>query len=99
MITGSRAAGKTTTAANQVEQIVALDQPGVAAAYRADPDAALRRAGRPILLDERQEVPEVLPAAKRVVDRDGTAGQFILTGSVRPNSSTRRGAALDGSSG
>ena len=83
MITGPRAAGKTTTAAQQVEQIVALDQPGVAAAYRADPDAALRRAGRPVLLDEWQEVPEVLPAVKRVVDRDGTAGQFILTGSVR----------------
>ena len=83
MITGPRAAGKTTTAAQQVEQIVALDQPGVAAAYRADPDAALRRAGRPVLLDEWQEVPEVLPAVKRVVDRDGTAGQFILAGSVR----------------
>jgi hypothetical protein len=34
MITGARAAGKTTTAAQHVEQIVRLDQPGVAAAYR-----------------------------------------------------------------
>jgi uncharacterized protein len=83
MITGARAAGKTTTATQHVEQIVRLDQPGVAVAYRADPDAALRRAARPVLLDEWQEVPEVLAAVKRSVDRDATPGQFVLTGSVR----------------
>ena len=53
MITGARATGKTTTAAQQAAQIDRLDQPGVAASYRADPDAALRRAARPLLLDER----------------------------------------------
>jgi len=83
MVTGPRASGKTTTAAQRVGQIVRLDQPGIAAAYRADPDAALRRATRPILLDEWQEVPEVLAAVKRSVDNDSTPGQFILTGSVR----------------
>ena len=57
MITGARAAGKTTTAAKHVARIVRLDEPGVAAAYRADPDAALRRTHRPVLLDEWQEVP------------------------------------------
>ena len=83
MITGARATGKTSTAARAVEQIVRLDEPGPAAAFRADPDAALRRATRPVLLDEWQEVPEILAAVKRAVDRDSTPGQFILTGSVR----------------
>ena len=83
MITGARAIGKTATASQHVTQIIRLDDPGVAAAYRADPDAALRRAARPVLLDEWQEVPGVLGAVKRVVDRDPTPGQFILTGSVR----------------
>lgn len=83
MITGPRASGKTTTAAQRVGQIVRLDQPGIAAAYRADPDAALRRATPPLILDEWQEVPEVLAAVKRSVDDDSTPGQFILTGSVR----------------
>lgn len=83
MITGPRAAGKTTTAANRANQIDRLDQPDVAAAYRADPDAALRRAARPVLVDEWQEVPEVLGAVKRVVDQDRTPGQILLTGSVR----------------
>lgn len=83
MINGARATGKTTTAAQHVAQVDRLDQPGVAAAYRADPDAALRRARRPVLLDEWQEVPEVLAAVKRLVDVDATPGQVVLTGSVR----------------
>jgi predicted AAA+ superfamily ATPase len=88
MITGARATGKTTTATHHVLQIDRLDQPGVAAAYRADPDAALRRAARPLLIDEWQEVPSVLAAVKRFVDLDGTPGQFILTGSVRADLQT-----------
>ncbi|WP_235022524.1 AAA family ATPase [Amycolatopsis alkalitolerans] len=36
-----------------------------------------------MLLDEWQEVPEVLAAAKRAVDRGAEAGSFILTGSGR----------------
>jgi len=83
VINGARAIGKTTTASRHVDQIVRLDDPGVAAGYRADPDAALRRATRPVLLDEWQEVPGVLGAVKRAVDREARPGQFILTGSVR----------------
>jgi len=88
MVNGARATGKTTTALQQVAQIDRLDQPGVAAAYRADPDSALRRASRPLLLDEWQEVPAVLAAVKRAVDADATAGQFVLTGSVRADLQT-----------
>lgn len=83
MVTGGRATGKTTSASRLASEIVRLDQPGVAEAFRADPDAALRRASTPMLLDEWQEVPEVLPAVKRAVDADGRPGQFLLTGSVR----------------
>ena len=88
MINGARATGKTTTALHHAAQIDRLDQPGIAAMYRADPDAALRRAARPLLIDEWQEVPAVLAAVKRVVDVDSTAGQFILTGSVRADLQT-----------
>ena len=83
MVNGARATGKTTTARQHVTNVLSLDIPAIATATRADPDAALRRAGRPVLLDEWQEVPEVLAAVKRVVDRDSTPGQFLLTGSVR----------------
>jgi predicted AAA+ superfamily ATPase len=83
MLVGPRAVGKTTTAARRAAQVDRLDVPDVASLYRADPDAALRRASRPLLIDEWQEVPEVLGAVKRAVDADRTPGQFILTGSVR----------------
>ena len=83
MITGARATGKTTTALQHTSSIARLDQPGIAAAFRTDPDAALRRAPKPLLVDEWQEVPEVLAAVKRAVDRDTAPGQFVLTGSVR----------------
>ncbi|MGL5865893.1 MAG: ATP-binding protein [Dermatophilaceae bacterium] len=83
MVVGPRAVGKTTTAARLAAQVDGLDVPDVASTYRADPDAALRRAQRPLLIDEWQEVPEVLPAVKRAVDRDRTPGQFLLTGNIR----------------
>ena len=60
LVTGPRAAGKTTTACRLAAEILRLDDPAVAAAVRADPDAALRRSAEPVLLDEWQEVPEVL---------------------------------------
>ena len=83
MVVGPRATGKTTSAARLAAEVDRLDMPDVAALYRADPDAALRRADRPLLLDEWQEVPEVLAAVKRAVDLDRTPGQFLLTGSIR----------------
>lgn len=83
MVNGPRGVGKTTTAARLAAEVVRLDQPGPAAAFRADPDAALRIRTEPVLLDEWQEVPEVLGAVKRAVDNDGRPGRFLLTGSVR----------------
>src|SRR5262249_4463816 len=83
MITGPRAAGKTTTAARHAATVVRLDRPAEAAAYRADPDVALRGLDEPVLLDEWQEVPEGLGAGKRAVDTGPRPGRFLVAGSVR----------------
>jgi predicted AAA+ superfamily ATPase len=83
LINGPRAVGKTTTARQLARDEVRLDQPSQAAAFRADPDAALRVRGEPLLIDEWQEVPSVLGAVKRAVDDDPRPGRFILTGSIR----------------
>jgi len=83
MVTGPRAAGKSTTAARHVATVVRLDRPAEAAIFRADPDVALRERDEPILLDEWQEVPAVLGAIKRAVDNDPRPGRFLLAGSVR----------------
>jgi predicted AAA+ superfamily ATPase len=87
LIVGPRAVGKTTTARRLAGAVVELDDPAQAAAFRADPTAALRAARRaargPLLLDEWQEVPDVLAAVKRAVDQGVEPGAFIITGSVR----------------
>lgn len=83
LVNGPRAAGKTTTARRHAASVVRLDSEAQAAAFRADPDAALRDREEPVLLDEWQEVPGVLGAVKRAVDDNTRPGRFILTGSVR----------------
>ncbi len=83
MVTGPRAAGKTTTAGRHAADVAHLDRPREAAAFLADPDVALSEYEEPTLLDEWQEVPSILGAVKRAVDRDPRPGRFVLTGSVR----------------
>lgn len=83
LLVGPRAAGKTTTATRLAATVVRLDRPAEAEAFRADPDAALRGAEEPLILDEWQAVPAVLGAVKRSVDQDPRPGRYVLTGSVR----------------
>ena len=83
LIVGPRATGKTTTAARHGAALVRLDRAAEAAAFRADADVALASFDEPVVLDEWQEVPGVLGAVKRAVDRDPRPGRFVLTGSVR----------------
>lgn len=83
LVTGPRAAGKTTTARRLAAEVVQLDRAAGSAAFAADPDAALVGRAEPLLLDEWQALPGVLGAVKRAVDSDPRPGRFILTGSVR----------------
>jgi predicted AAA+ superfamily ATPase len=83
LVVGARATGKTTTASRLAATSIRLDHPAEAAAFRADPDAALRELEEPVLLDEWQAVPGVLGAVKRAVDSDSRPGRYLLTGSVR----------------
>jgi predicted AAA+ superfamily ATPase len=83
MIVGPRAVGKTTTAERRAVTTVRLNVPAQAAAFEADPDAALQGLEEPVLLDEWQIVPDVLGAVARSVNDDPRPGRFFLTGSVR----------------
>jgi predicted AAA+ superfamily ATPase len=82
LITGPRAAGKTTTAQRLAATVVHLDRPVEAEAFRDDPDVALRTLPEPVMLDEWQVVPDVLGAVKRAVDADPRPGRFLVTGSA-----------------
>jgi predicted AAA+ superfamily ATPase len=48
---------------------------------REDPDLFLRNNPPPLILDEIQYVPELVPALKRVIDRDRRPGMYLITGS------------------
>ena len=48
---------------------------------KADPDLFLRNRKPPIILDEIQYVPNLVPAIKRMVDQDKRPSQFLITGS------------------
>ncbi len=82
MVTGARAAGKTTTLERRAASVVRLDVPAQAAAFEADPDAALRGLPEPVLLDEWQAVPEVLGAVRRAVEVHSSGNRFLLSGSA-----------------
>jgi predicted AAA+ superfamily ATPase len=83
IVVGPRAVGKTTTAKRRSASLVRLDVRAEAAAFEADPDAALRGLAEPVLLDEWQVVPDVLAAVARSVNDDPRPGRFLLTGSAR----------------
>jgi uncharacterized protein len=83
MIVGARAVGKTTTVERRAVTTIRLNVPAQAAAFEADPDAALRGLAEPVLLDEWQAVPGVLGAVARSVNDNPAPGRFLLTGSVR----------------
>lgn len=82
LLVGPRAAGKTTTARRHAKTMLRLDDRRQAEAVDADPDAILRSAAEPVLVDEWQLAPTVLGAVKRAVDDDWRPGRFIITGSV-----------------
>jgi len=82
LVIGPRAAGKTTTIGRRAGTVVRLDREAEAAAFAADPDAALRGLAEPVLLDEWQNVPSVLGAVRRAVEADPHPNRFFVTGSV-----------------
>ena len=48
---------------------------------KSDPDLFLRNRKPPVILDEIQYVPNLVPAIKRMVDKDKKPAQFLITGS------------------
>lgn len=83
MVVGPRAAGKSTTLSRRAATLIELDVEAQAAAFEADPDAALRGFEEPVMLDEWQHVPGVLGAVRRAVQKDPRPNRFYVTGSVQ----------------
>ncbi len=82
---GPRGSGKSTIlraiAANRRATLIDLDDESVLRLVRQDPGAALAAPGL-VAVDEFHRAPDVLSVVKRVVDREGGVGRFLLAGSV-----------------
>lgn len=84
LLTGPRQVGKTTLLTHLAEperRIVSLDDPALRALARRDPALLLQQFPPPLLIDEVQYAPELLPHIKIAVDGRSEAGLFWLTGS------------------
>jgi uncharacterized protein len=83
-LTGARQVGKTTLLEHLREDARAhatLDDPLVLSLAKSDPALFLQRFQPPVLIDEVQYAPELLPHIKMATDRSGETGLFWLTGS------------------
>lgn len=84
LVTGPRQVGKTTLLRHVAEpgrRYVTLDDVAVRALANDDPALFLDRFPPPLLIDEIQYAPNLLPAIKRSADGSRRTGRFWLTGS------------------
>jgi predicted AAA+ superfamily ATPase len=82
LIRGARQVGKTTLARWlwPDASYVSLDDPAQAAAANREPDRFLAAHAEPLILDEIQYAPALLPHLKRVMDDSRRPGRFLLIG-------------------
>lgn len=84
LLTGPRQVGKTTVLrqlGGDKRNYVSLDDPMARELAITDPALFLQRYTPPLLIDEIQYAPQLLPYIKMMVDKEGEKGQFWLTGS------------------
>jgi uncharacterized protein len=84
LLTGARQVGKTTLLRHLSPEdrvYVTLDDPLVLSLAKNDPPLFLQRFPPPVLIDEIQYAPELLPYIKMAVDQQRQPGMFWLTGS------------------
>ncbi len=84
LVTGARQVGKTTFlrhASEPERTYVTLDDPLVLALAKSDPALFMQRFPPPVLIDEIQYAPELLPDIKMACDQRRTPNLFWLTGS------------------
>lgn len=87
-IDGAKGVGKTLTASQRVQSIVAFDDEQVREAISVRPHTLLEKP-RPLLIDEWQLLPSSWDRVRRAVDQGAEGGSFLLTGSATVPTGTR----------
>lgn len=86
VIAGARQTGKTTLIKKLIDirenmTYVTLDYPRIRELARSDPELFLQQYPAPVVIDEVQYAPELLPYIKIQIDNNRQNGQYILSGS------------------
>jgi len=84
LITGARQTGKTTLLKHVFPeyQYISLDKTALTRSAKENPERFLLNCKPPVIFDEIQNVPELLPYIKAAVDADRHSyGQYVMTGS------------------
>ena len=84
VLTGARQTGKSTLFQHlfkKTHRYVSLDNPIDLKLAQEDPELFFEEYPAPLIIDEIQYAPELLPYIKMHVDRDQKRGQFLITGS------------------
>lgn len=84
VVTGPRQSGKTTLLKAQFSRshgFISLENPDVRLRAKDDPVGFLNAYPPPVILDEIQYVPELLPFIKTLIDENRRPGRWLLTGS------------------
>lgn len=84
LIDGPRACGKTTTASRLAQRVLPLDRDRAAREHAAHGTLPLADGPFPTLLDEWQLAEPLWNQLRRISDRLGRPGLFLLTGSAQP---------------
>jgi len=88
LIEGAKWCGKTKSSLQAANSVVYMQDPDEGPGYMAMVDAKpslLLEGEPPLLLDEWQMAPVIWDAVRFAVDKRGSMGQFILTGSATPS--------------
>ena len=85
LVTGPRQAGKTTLVEDFIGNhgaYFSLDDLSYRQSALIDPHEFIKSDVIPMVIDEVQRAPDLLPAIKRAVDKNNQPGQFLITGSA-----------------
>ena len=101
LVCGARQVGKTTLLKKVAEdmsdiQYVTLDHPRIRELAKTDPELFLQQYAAPVIIDEIQYAPELLPFIKIKVDEQRINGQYYLTGSQMFNMMSNVSESLAG---
>lgn len=84
ILTGPRQSGKTTllkSLLSKTHAYVNLENPDIRLRAQDDPLSFLSQFQKPVILDEIQYVPNLLPYIKDIIDNNRRPGRWVLTGS------------------